>query len=107
MQQRTRERGKILHFLAFAQLLDLHCAEGNILLAQFPCDQRQVRSGANQHSDAELLILFLLLFHPGPVFLDDGDNSPGFRIRYCLLFLRAGFGTSEQRPDMHARPTTF
>src|ERR1700683_1787342 len=54
MQERTGERGEVLHLLAFAQLLNLYCAEGNHCLAKSARNQVQVGARADQDGDAEL-----------------------------------------------------
>ena len=64
MQERTGERGEVLHLLAFAQLLNLHRAEGNICLAKPARNQVQVGARANQDGDAKLALPFALLLRP-------------------------------------------
>ena len=60
-------------------------------------------AGPNQDSDAKLIVLAFRCFDRGPVFLDDADHLPGFRIFGCPFFFWAGPGDTEKRPYFNAQ----
>src|SRR5258708_38684315 len=84
--------------LSVPQLLELHRAEGNHFLSKSPRNWLKVCASPNQDSDAKLAVLALRCFDSGPVFLDDVDHLPGFRIFGCPFFLRAWPGDTEKWP---------